>query len=64
VRSAPLRSVSSWWARIVKKSKYASQNEVVTANPSTAATITSVLSPLTSADTAPRPGSTVLVNQA
>jgi hypothetical protein len=45
-RSAPLRSVSIWWARIVKKSEYASQNEVATANPSTAATITCALSPL------------------
>jgi hypothetical protein len=38
--------------RIVKKSKYASQNEVVTANPSTAAMITSVLSLLS---LSPRP---------
>ena len=38
--SAPCRSVSSCWTRIGKKSKYASQNDVATTRPSSAATMT------------------------
>ena len=44
----PLRSVRSCRARIGKKSKYASQNDVATTSPSTAATITPVPSPAAS----------------
>ena len=33
MRSMPLRSVSICWARIGKKSKYASQNDVATSEP-------------------------------
>ena len=48
----PVRSASICWPRIWKKSKYASQNDMTTTRPSTAATMTPVLSAVA---LAPRP---------